>query len=582
MQVRAGDRVFLGPDARRGLFLRMASLWLLRLLTVLSLLAVVPCAILLWLTAKASYHTYLRRDMASVVLNPESAETFIQRLVGFDLPPAVQSTLQWLVGLDLSACSALVVFLTALCLARNGWNSAWSLRSREGAKFWDHAYPGRLFSDAFSLLMVRLGLIGTLVSFVFAALTLIGDMETGAPREEAVAVAPVAEKDALVETTRQTDGNSQKIFLLLCAALVSTLVGSVAAYLVFPFVEAVHSRALGVPQGEEADAEDELRGFGAAVELVNRSLDQTHLRLNSLNAVLQGAGELASKVGAASELLAGLGGVIASIRTVTDSLNATVEGAGQSLQETVGKLGHVAGQLEVAATRLDKSHVLLEKLPSRLQEPVRKLEAGAEALGKMSGAACEALTSLSGMANHVKEPINHLGAAMATALTVLRRILDTLSTLGDKEKLTQRERERMADTFVALETQFRAVVVEVRTLVHQGQSPNGQLVDRLERIEARQPRRDETAALAETLDRLGDALSDLSGQQREERKRHHRAEEDLLKRLQNLEKSFRRGEMSPTSHPRRGWRGWLLGLFGGRSDARAAVEKTDVAKGAPK
>lgn len=540
MAVTIFDRVPLRPtDMQRGYRWRMFTLWLLRFLSVFALLGT-PFAAILWLlTAQACWSTYITRESLSVVLHPDSAA----------------SLLQFVVGLDMSTCSALVVLLVVYYLGKNGILNSIRIPWREGTNFRGRAYAYHLFPSWLGNLSVQLGLIGTLFSFVFAALTMIADMQVVRPLEPAidadgkVAVtakaaqipeAHGAAEQAVPDEVKRSGETSQRIFLLLCASLISTLVGTVVAYLVLPFLEGINTRAMGRHQLPPTDPEESVTEFGAVMKGVCEVLDTTRERLGTFNEVLQGADQLTAKVAGANQVISSLTDALSGTHVAMNAMNSTVELAAGRLQETSAKLGEVASRLETNAAKLERNYGLLEQLPARLNEPAQELEAGAKAIGSMAKAAEQAQRNLAEMAKSVKEPIGIIAKGIQNALGIIQRLYDTMHSLLQGEKQQRESLVRVASSFRSMEEYLQTLVGKVLELVQENRSAEESILSQLKDMAAERSSADEITAINRNMNHLDETLAQLAEDLRAERQARKQEVQDVLSHVGRMNKMLQR------------------------------------------
>ena len=357
--------------------------------------------------------------------------TFIASHHGADLF-AFRPDASWqeiFVHLDLSTFTSIIcVLLTFFVMVRGGWLAFLPRRDRS---FWSRAYFHRVFPARTGTLAVRLGLIGTLLSFVLAALTMIRDLQNTAPRADAPGP-PVAQPVRVTagdKATRRADilarpeiatvndaggrreQTSQRIFLLLCASLIHTLAGCVAAYMIIPSIEGVNALAMGrhLAQREPVpEPEDALRGLAAVIEQIT----QVTKLLGDAAAMLKHA---ADSAGAFSKL----GDQLQILVTATQK---TSDGLGQSATT----LSNVGTKLGDVAAALDTSCQHLKEMPESFDRPIGALGAAANNLGKLAEMAAQAQNELAGAANAVRGPTEVMVGVFRSLLALLKNQLPSL------------------------------------------------------------------------------------------------------------------------------------------------------------
>ena len=128
---------------------------------VLAVCAVLACvgAVYFWylwfLTAKTCIDTYILKTAQSIIIHPELADSWQSKLI----------------GLDISSFSALTLALLFTRLGYVGSRNTIRYFRRDGWAYFGRAYHSVLFTEGFETLCVRFGLLGTLLSFLLAAVS---------------------------------------------------------------------------------------------------------------------------------------------------------------------------------------------------------------------------------------------------------------------------------------------------------------------------------------------------------------------------------------------------------------------------
>lgn len=262
---------------------------------VLAMLAVIACAgaVYFWylwvVTARTCVDTYILRNTTSALLDPGKAK----------------SLQDYLSGLDISSFSALILALLFTRLAIGGIRHTLLTRRRAGKGYFVHAYHRILFPEGFESLCIRLGLLGTLLSFLLAAISLMGvsgpTTDVGGTTLESQAAAVSREvtpgnetPDVITAPPNATSSTSQlsgQMFLLLCASLVSTFVGTGTSFVVTPSLNWLNDRAVGRHQIRQIDEE-------SAAEDFFRQIDRTSQRLSDFDATTVKLAESAEHIAA--------------------------------------------------------------------------------------------------------------------------------------------------------------------------------------------------------------------------------------------------------------------------------------------
>jgi len=316
-------------EQERGAVLRRFSFWVLVAVALIATAGSPVFWCLWWATARTCYRTYFARDEISILLNPGGAAGW-------------QS---YFSGLDISSFSALILALTCTLAAYDGVKNTIRRRYMDGKAYCNRAYDGFLFSPKFGPLCIRLGLLGTLASFLLAAISQLSaatqggsDSETRTLEQrtqEVVAEASPGEAnsssgaaDAVTASVGQPQATatgqlSGQIFLLLCASLVSTFTGCFVAYVVVPPLNWLNDHAIGLCQRTPIDED-------AVTEEFLRQIDRTCTELDKFRAVVDG---------------------VAAAANGMQGFRASVDDAGHKFDIMIGRLG-TAAKLSEASNRL--------------------------------------------------------------------------------------------------------------------------------------------------------------------------------------------------------------------------------------
>ncbi len=404
-------------------------------LAACSVLAIVG-AIYFWylwcLTAKTCVDTYIRKTSESSIIHPELAVSWQDKLI----------------GLDISSFSALTLALLFTRLAYGGTRNTLRFFQRDGWSYFGRAYHSVLFTEGFETLCVRFGLLGTLLSFLLAAVAqmsassvdptrapgatvaqVTGSIAQGAQDSQA-AVKEIAKADEALSATGEL---SEDIFLLLCASLVSTFVGTGVAYTVTPSLNWLNERAIGLHQMGHADP-------GFAAEEFFRQVDRTSQRLAEfdtttakMSAAAQHIASFEVSVGTAAKRLGEL--VVGLERAVK-----TFEISTQTGKQLAKKLDH----LEAMSDRVSE---LLDRLPERLNDPLTNmsLTAGRFREAALSGEA--AFRELKGMAGSARESLSETTQRTNTTWQMLREVQESLRELANSETTQTNEVSKLVLAF---------------------------------------------------------------------------------------------------------------------------------------
>jgi hypothetical protein len=319
------------------------------------------------------------------------------------------SLIDKLLRLDISTMSALILFLIGLFLCL-GAGSLMLKRVRLGSwqEFESRLFPDRLLPPKLAAISIRLGLIGTLLSFVMIAMmlfrdpghrpgterTLVNDVLSagGSPNAEsqispsgpsANSSAP-RELDAFVQGSTRT---SFQVFLLLCASLYSSLVGCGAGYFVIPVVNRIGDVAAGRSQRQWSDPELARHEYAAQVE---RALGELSL--------------LAERS--------------AAVRMMTDDLDAYANG----LKQTGQHLADVTAQME----RTTQTAGGAAALPQAMAAAVERLQNVAESLAAMTQEYREHAADARAASADMRDAARSASESLAKSMDDLRTVTESM------------------------------------------------------------------------------------------------------------------------------------------------------------
>jgi ABC-type transporter Mla subunit MlaD len=487
--------------------------WFLRVLIPLALdgvrfLAVV--ALMLGAVYGLAFALLLLRDTVRA-----GWSTYILRASPPHIFTATDRTLyQWLIDLDLSACAAvvyvIVLYYTVTSSARNVYALIARFRGESSAR-------GRpLFPEGLSSVFINLGLIGVLVSFVLAALTQAGrPPATPAPTVAVVAGQPApdaagpvppggAQGDPSKPGTPADEQYSEKIFLLLCAALFGTLVATVAAYVVIPLLERLNALVLGRM----------LKPADAGPPATPADIDQ-HLA-QALAAVAPLAGQLGGAAEAITAIKTDFGGMNRALASASGRFETTAK----TLERTTGKLNTTAGKLETAAGKL-------EALPAALDALLQSLKGGLAGLEKLATSAAQGVDDLVAAAKSLGGSLVSLDRVLTGLEQLAKRVPKFLEGLLASEQTQAESLKLVNETFKKIETRFDTLATEFEKFNAGGSKRHTELVEAIgQAAETRiAPIGATLDTLEATLRQIGEQLTQMKTSQDELRK-----EVDDLKR----------------------------------------------------
>ncbi|MHB8866496.1 MAG: hypothetical protein ACYC6N_29270 [Pirellulaceae bacterium] len=495
----------LTPGERRSLARsRKVAFCVIAACAVLSCAAAVYFWYLWFLTATSCVDTYILKTADSIIIHPELASSW-------------QS---YFIGLDISSFSALTLALLFSRLAYVGSRNTLRYFRRDGWAYFGRAYHSVLFTEGFETLCVRFGLLGTLLSFLLAAVSQLSSASatpynaTGRKvRELAVAVAqestgtaaspgtgvgtqpettpsPSAtslegakdstavaagewaangeDSDSALPATEHASATgelSTQIFLLLCASLVSTFVGTGVAYVVTPSLNWINERALGLHQLGQADTKFAAEEFFRQVTRTSQRLAQfeaTTVKLaqaaENISSFDVNVAKTAQKLG---ELIAGFE---TRVGTTSKRLTELIHGLERAVQtfdistQTGKQLAKKLDQLEAMS---DGVSVLLDGLPKRLNDPLKNmsLTAGKFREAALSGEA--AFRALKDVAGTARESLGETAQRTNTTWQMLAEMNEALKILARNEEAQTSEISKLVHAFDTVGTSLGALVGEL-------------------------------------------------------------------------------------------------------------------------
>ncbi|MCU0960477.1 MAG: hypothetical protein MUF48_10270 [Pirellulaceae bacterium] len=380
----------------------------------------------LWaITVRLCVDTYLLHTRPSVLLMPEQATSWRD----------------YFSGLDISSFSALILALLCTRLAYVGARNTLRYGWRDGGGYFARAYHSVLFTERFESLCIRLGLLGTLLSFLLAA---VAQMSTLSPRAlvsngptltdqiARVAEGPGAESpatdgsDGLAPEGLTTSQLSEDIFLLLCASLVSTFVGTGVAYVITPALNWLHDRAVGRHQLREVDASLAAEQFFRQIARTSERLEQFELTTARLT---HAAGQIATFETGVSQAAQRL----AELLTGLERLQAGLAHAMQTFDvstRTGKQLAKRLDQIDAMSARMTE---LLDRLPDRLNDPLKNMALTAMKFRESAMSGEAAFRELKHAASTARESLEMTHQHTHDTWHLLREIHTSVSELAQQE-----------------------------------------------------------------------------------------------------------------------------------------------------
>ena len=336
-------------------------------------------SVIWWETARACVETYFRGEA--------DAPTYATNLtLGWSELWSFAGQRELFTKLDISSVSAGLLAAFFFALAISGWrNTLWlAWRSRQQGGYFHAIYPDyAIFPESFDLLAVRLGLLGTLLSFLLAA------------------IAHLAPDDAAGES-------SQAIFFLLCASLTSTFVGCTVAYLFVPLVNWLNDLATGFAFIEAGEADTREQQF---VE-----------RLDSLLGGMQRLDGTLAAMATTAEQFHELSLSMSSSRQSFDDLLRQLQAATTNFQIVASEFSDLRSTLIPHLERV-------AKLPDRFVKPLDRFEEAAAAVQSAAQSSQTAFAQLEGLARDTSPTITLVGRVIDSSLAIVENVRHSLTAL---------------------------------------------------------------------------------------------------------------------------------------------------------
>ena len=381
--------------------------------------------------------------------------------------------------LDISSFSAMILALLFTRWMFVAGRNSLRYFQRDGWSYFQRAYHSTLFTEGFESLCIRMGLLGTLLSFLLAARTLsptdASQTETG-PKTGSDQIAEIAREsvedatppDAATERTAESEESaapdelSGYIFYLLCASLVSTFVGTCVAYVVTPSLNWLNERAVGLHQIVHADPRLAADEYFREIALTSQRLAQFETTTAKLNESVGHICSLEMNVGTAakgfSALVASLEVTIAAAAKRLTALTAGLEGAIKTFDVSTHTGKQLAKKLDQFEALSDRLRELFDRLPERLNDPLKNmsLTAGKFREAVLSGEA--AFRELKAAAGATGESLGQTTERTNTTWQLLHEVQVSLGELAKNEKLQTSEVSRLVQAFGGISASLEDLV----------------------------------------------------------------------------------------------------------------------------
>jgi hypothetical protein len=377
-----------------------------------------------------------------------------------------QTWQEYIIALDISSFSAMILALLFTRLAFVAGRNSMRYFQRDGWSYFQRAYHSVLFTEGFETLCIRMGLLGTLLSFVLAALVhmsgALPESEPARGPRAADPLAQIAQESAgvtegtanLAESPSQIPGPrefTEKIFVLLCASLVSTFVGTGTAYMITPTLNWLNERAIGLHQIVHADPRLAADEYFRAIALTSQRLAHFETTTAKLSESVGHICSLEENVGTATKgfaaMIANLEVTIAAAAKRLTDLIAGLEGAIKTFDVSTHTGKQLTKKLDQFEAMSDRLRDLFDRLPERLNDPLKNmsLSAGKFREAVLSGEA--AFRELRTAAGATSESLGQSTERTNTTWQILHEVQVSLGELARNEAHQTSELSTLVQAF---------------------------------------------------------------------------------------------------------------------------------------
>ncbi len=404
----------------------------------------------LWvLTAKSCIETYILKTAPPLILQSTSAT----------------SPQDMFIQLDISSFSALILAVFLTRLAYGGVRNTIRFFHRDGRSYFARAYRSVLFTEGFETLCVRFGLLGTLLSFLLAAVTQLSPVATTpatpqgqsmAEVTDAIAQDPSGSAGTAGEISAQESGSpapseeSEYIFLLLCASLVSTFVGTGVAYAITPSLNWLNERAVGLHQMGQVDGEFVADEFFRQITRTSRRLAQFETTTVKLAAAAEHISSFEVSVGTAAGKLV--------------ELTAGLERAVQTFDVSTQTGRQLSKKLDQLESMSDRMSTLLDRLPERLNDPLKNMSLMAKEFRDAAISGETAFRELKEVAASARGPLTETTNRTNTTWQMLREVQESLRELAKSEERQTSEVSKLVQAFDNIGVSLVGVIRQMESL----------------------------------------------------------------------------------------------------------------------
>ena len=402
----------------------------------------------------------------------------------------------YFIALDITSIAALTLALFFSYLAWSGIrNTAWR-RYRDGKLFFEHAYNTGLFSRSFVQLCIQFGLLGTLLSFLLAAVAQIGVAvsKTDSARSSSVAEEATLAKDvkAVVQESAHRDAGradspdtgpprsadvaapapnkelSSDIFLLLCASLVSAFVGAFIAYIVIPPLNGLNDCAVGLYQLDPVDEESTVDEFFRQIDRTSRRLSELDAAAAALTKASTGVGQFQTATTDASTSLARMMEMLGRSAEVAETSNRRAD----ALAKQLARFQEQSEQMLVELRKF---------VANEFKEPIQWLRNAAISAKSSSVAGRLAFEELQKMAQAIGTPLKSATDVSQKMFSTVVEVRNSLRAVSERENGQSSQLVAMAETFQGLQLAIQDLLL---LLTDNVETANAEAVGELKRRHA--------------------------------------------------------------------------------------------------
>jgi len=294
-----------------------------------------------------------------------------------------------------------------------------------------------LFPDYFESLCIRFGLLGTLLSFLLAAVSQLAEPAAatqvarpgslGARVEQLAqepiepgAVAPVPREEVpSTPKTGKTSRLSSQVFLLLCASLVSTFVGTFVAYIMIPPMNLLNDGAVGMLQRGRTDEANTAEEFFRQLDRTSQRLAEFETTTAALSSAADGVVRFQIATNEAAESFAQAVSLMQDLKHQYKDLT-------RQTNELVRRLASFEHQSSRMTEGIRTFYENLQKPLDRMYQAALRIEHSAEAENNAAQAVAHLTRTVQG-------PLSVIHAAGTYRWKTMSDIRDSLKLLADEE-----------------------------------------------------------------------------------------------------------------------------------------------------